>query len=162
MQTDKFIKAAFATNNSKQVNADFEHASQFVIYEISDSEERKLPSITYSTPTNDAVCEPEVKEKSDKKSGGCGGGKQKDDSVDKQVVIDRAASLAGAAVLFVNKPLNAYSGLELNKERVFTVKVDTPMNITDVVVRLQEMLRQDPPLWLRRHLNNGVVELTEQ
>jgi hypothetical protein len=36
------------------------------------------------------------------------------------------------------------------------------MNITDVVVRLQEMLRQDPPLWLRRHLNNGVVELTEQ
>jgi hypothetical protein len=84
--------------------------------------------------------------------GGCGDGKKQDEQIDEKEILVKAASLAGISVLFVNKTLNAFSVLALNEARIFTVKVDDQRKIADVVVRLQEMLRCDPPLWLRRTL----------
>jgi nitrogen fixation protein NifX len=84
--------------------------------------------------------------------GGCGGGNKKDEPIDEKEILAKAASLAEVSVLFVNKTLNAFSVLALNEARIFTVKVDGEREIADVIVRLQEMLRGDPPLWLRRAL----------
>lgn len=180
MFNDRRLKAAFATGNKKQVNAGFELATQIAVYEIGATEAQELDVIAYRSATQ-KTAEPAAmhgqngqsgegcgggKGKRDgsgkgKKAGGCCGGSKPENAVNQEEIAERVASLAGVSVLFVNKTLNAYSVIKLGKARIFTVKVDNPENISDVIARLQEMLAGNPPLWLRRHLIGGDAEMAE-
>ncbi len=155
MLNDRMVKAAFATGDRLQVNAGFEQARQIVIYEVSTIGARECHAVTYQSGPS-KVPDPSELGRNGKGGpgggGGCGGGKKKDEPIDEKEILAKAASLAGVSVLFVNKTLNAFSVLALNEVKIFTVKVDDQREIADVIVRLQEMLRGDPPLWLRRAL----------
>jgi nitrogen fixation protein NifX len=149
------VKAAFATGDRLQVNAGFEQARQIVIYEVSTIGARECHAMTYQSGPTKAL-DPSGLGRNGKGGpgggGGCGGGNKKDEPIDEKEILAKAASLVGVSVLFVNKTLNAFSVLALNEARIFTVKLDDQKEIVDVIVRLQEMLRGDPPLWLRRAL----------
>jgi hypothetical protein len=149
---DRLVKAAFATGDKIQVNAGFEQTRQIVVYEISTARARECDTLTYQNATsaaghhgNKGKCFPGG-------GGGCGGSKKQEEPINEAEILRKVASLSGVTVLFVNKTLNAYSALLLNELRVFTVKVDDQREISDVIVRLQEMLCGNPPLWLRRAL----------
>lgn len=156
MFKDRLVKAAFSTGDKIQVNAGFEQARQIVVYEISTTGARECDAMTYRSATPDAACSPGTHGRNGKGGpgggGGCGGGKKKEEPINESEILSKVASLAGVSVLFVNKTLNAFSVLALNEARIFTVKIDDQREIADVIVRLQEMLRGDPPLWLRRAL----------
>jgi nitrogen fixation protein NifX len=162
---DRFVKAAFATRDRLQVNAGFEQVSQIVVYEVSTTGARECDAMTYHIAQPNDTGAPEAHGRNGKGRGSgdgeCGGGKRKEESINEEEIVAKVASLAGVSVLFVNKTLNAYSVLALNEARIFTVKVDDQKEIADVIVRLQEMLRGDPPLWLRRALigENTSVEV---
>jgi len=162
---DRLVKAAFATGDRIQVNAGFEQARQIVVYEVSTAGARECDAMTYSIARPNAAGSLGTLGRNGKGGpgggGGCGGGKKMEESINEKEIVAKVASLAGVAVLFVNKTLNAYSVLALNEARIFTVKVDEQKEIADVIVRLQEMLRGDPPLWLRRALigENAPVEV---
>jgi nitrogen fixation protein NifX len=160
---DRMVKAAFATGDKLQVNAGFEQARQIVVYEVSTIGARECHAMTYRTAPPKEAGPSGTLGRNGKGGpgggGGCNGGK-KDEPIDEQEILAKAASLAGVSVLFVNRTLNAYSVLALNEAKVFTVKVDEQREIADVIVRLQEMLRGNPPLWLRRALigEGAVIE----
>jgi hypothetical protein len=179
---DRRINAAFATGNKKQVDAGFELATQIAVYEIGATEAKELDVIAYRSATQkaaesatihgqigtrgDGCCGGGGKGKGDgsgkgKKAGGSCGDSKQEDAFNQQEIAEKVASLAGVSVLFVNKTLNAYSVIKLGEARIFTVKVDNPENISDVITRLQEMLAGDPPLWLRRHLIGADAEIAE-
>jgi len=157
---DRMVKAAFATGDRLQVNAGFEQARQIVVYEVSTIGARECHAMTYQIAPPKGVGPSGTLAGTLGRNGkggpggggGCGGGNKKDELIDEKEILAKAASLAGVSVLFVNKTLNAYSVLALNDAKIFTVKVDEQREIADVIVRLQEMLRGDPPLWLRRAL----------
>jgi len=152
---DRMVKAAFATGDRLQVNAGFEQARQIVIYEVSTIGARECHAMTYQSgaPKAPGLSGLGRNGKSGPGGGGgCGGGKKQEEPIDEKEILAKAASLAGVSVLFVNKTLNAFSVLALNEAKIFTVKLDEQKEIADVIVRLQEMLRGDPPLWLRRAL----------
>ena len=156
MFKDRLVKAAFATGDKIQVNAGFEQARQIVVYEVSTTGAKECDAIAYG-PTRTSTAAPSLARGMNGKGGpggggGCGGGKRKEEPIDEAQILGKVESLSGVSVLFVNKTLNAYSVLALNKARIFTVKVEDRRKIADVVERLQEMLRGDPPLWLRRAL----------
>jgi nitrogen fixation protein NifX len=149
---DRLVKAAFATGDKIQVNAGFEQARQIVVYEVSTTGARECDAITYQNATsapghhgNKGKCGPGG-------GGGCGSKKKEEQPINESEILRKVASLSGVTVLFVNMALNAFSVIALNEARIFTVKVDDQRDIADVIVRLQEMLRGDPPLWLRRAL----------
>jgi nitrogen fixation protein NifX len=149
------LKAAFATGDKLQVNAGFEQAWQIVVYEVSTIGARECLIMTYQiAPPKEAGSTGALGRngKGDSGGGDCGGGKMKNVPIDEKEILAKVASLAGVSVLFVNKTLNAFSVLALNEARIFTVKVDNQREIADAIIRLQEMLRGDPPLWLRRAL----------
>ena len=150
MSQDGLVKAAFATGDKIRINAGFEQARQIVIYEVSTLGARECDVMAYKsgagwpgTHGKNGKCGPGG-------GGGCGGGKKKEEPIDEGEILSKAASLAGTSVLFVNKSLHAFSALALNDARIFTIKVDEPREIAEVIARLQEMLRANPPLWLRR------------
>ena len=153
---DRMVKAAFATGDRLQVSAGFEQARQIVVYEVSTIGARECHAMTYRIAPPKGAGPSGMLGRNVKGGpgggGGCGGGNKKDEPIDEKEILAKAASLAGVSVLFVNKTLNAYSVLALNEAKTFTVKVDEQREIADVIVRLQEMLRGDPPLWLRRAL----------
>jgi nitrogen fixation protein NifX len=150
------VKAAFATGDRILVNASFEQARQIVVYEVSTIGARECHAMTYQSNTPKGSGPSGTLGRNGKGGpgggGGCGGGSKKDEPIDENEIHAKAASLAGVSVLFVSKTLNAYSVLALGEARIFTVKVDGDREIADVIVRLQDMLRGDPPLWLRRAL----------
>jgi len=150
---DRLVKAAFATTDMLQVNAGFEEANRIVVYEISTVGARECDAMTYHAVQLNVVRVPGTLGRNGKSGsgggGGCGGGKKNEESINEKEIVGKVASLTGVSVLFVNKTLNAYSVLALNEARIFTVKVDDQREIADVIVRLQEMLRGDPPLWLQ-------------
>jgi nitrogen fixation protein NifX len=152
---DRMVNAAFATGDRLLINAGFEQARQIVVYEVSTIGARECHAMTYQSGAPKGTGPSGTLGRNGKGGpgggGGCGGNKR-DEPIDEKEILAKAASLAGVSVLFVNKTLNAYSVLALSEARIFTVKVDGDREIADVIVRLQEMLRGDPPLWLRRAL----------
>lgn len=160
MFNDRWVKVAFATRDKKHVNVGFEQAAQIVIYEISSLDARIADVLTYSVAAKETAAQAGTGAQGQcgKGSGGCGGGAKKDEAINEEEVTAKVASLAGASVLIVNKTLHAFSALALNHAKIFTVKVDEPEEIGNVIARLQEMLAGEPPLWLRRALNGSEAE----
>jgi nitrogen fixation protein NifX len=153
---DRLVKAAFATGDRIQINAGFEQARQIVVYEISTTGARECDAMMYRGAQPSTGRLPGTHGKNGKCGPGggvgCGSGKKKEEPINECEILSKVAGLAGVSVLFVNNTLNAFSVLALNEARIFTVKVDEHREIADVIVRLQVMLRGDPPLWLRRAL----------
>jgi nitrogen fixation protein NifX len=151
----RLLKAAFATGDRIEVNAGFEQSSQIVVYEVSTTGARECDAMTYQNATSASGHHGRNGKGGPGGGGGCGGcggSKKKEEPINESEILSRVASLDGVSVLFVNKTLNAFSVLALSEARIFTVKVDDQREIADVIIRLQEMLRGDPPLWLRRAL----------
>lgn len=156
MLNDRMVRAAFATGDRLQVNAGFEQARQIVVYEVSTIGARECHAMTYKSGSPKGTGPLATLGRNGKGGpgggGGCGGGSKKDEPIDEKEILAKVASLAGVSVLFINKTLNAYSAIVLNEAKIFSVKVDEQREIADVIVRLQEMLRGVPPLWLHRAL----------
>lgn len=152
MHNDRMVIAAFATGDRLQVNASFEQARQIVAYEVSTTGARECDAMKYHFAQPNAAGLPVTHGRDGKcaPDGGCGGGKKNEEPINEKDIDAKVASLVGVSVLFVNKALNAYSVLALNEAKIFTVKVDEQREIAEIIVRLQDMLRSDPPLWLRR------------
>lgn len=160
MLNNSWVGVAFATRNRTQVNVGFEQATEIAVYEVGSTEAREVDVLTFRASAADESGAAASKDRDRKCGQGCGGGKRHEESINEQEIIEKVDSLAGVSVLIVNETLHAFSALELNHARVFTIKVDNQENICDVIARLQEMLRGEPPLWLRRALigTDAVVE----
>lgn len=162
---ERRVRIAFATNGGEKIDAGFEQASEIVVCEVSSSEAREVAVLRFASS---ALVQPPAGrgpgggQGCKEKQGGCGGGKKKDPVLNEAAVDERIASLDGARVLLVQNTLNAYSALALNHAKVFSIKLDHPQFIADMILRIQEMLMFDPPLWLRRALVNPSVASEEE
>jgi hypothetical protein len=157
---DRVLKAAFATKDKLRVNAGFEQTRYIVVYEISATDARQCATITYRADSPSAAgCLEGPGRKGPGGGCGCGGGKKKEEEINEHEILAKVAGLAGISVLFVDKPLNAFSALALNDTRIFTVKVDDQKEIADVIARLQEMLIGEPPRWLSHAMTGERAEV---
>jgi len=124
----KRVRAAFATDDQRTVNAEFVKAKHLMIFEI--------------TPDSSVL------ERTLDFAGGEGGGMQS----------PRVTALAGCAVVFVPKPISGEEALGLIRSQVFITRLQTLEEIASLIERLQAMLRGNPPLWLRRAMTGETCE----
>jgi hypothetical protein len=148
------------------VDTGFEQTPQIVVCEVSTSEVREIAVLQFEkSALEKPVREPGAgcgaeKHGRGKNGGGCGGAKKKETILNEQEIDLRVAALGDVAVLLTAATLHAYSALALNHAKIFSIKLDEPHHITELVARLQKMLWNPPP-WLRKAMSRTAHEAGE-
>lgn len=165
MSENRKVRVAFVSEGGEKVDAGFEQTLEIILCDVSPNSAEEVQVLRFELPAMiRAPKEGGCKAKKDdacgggKSSGGCGGGKKKEDVLDEKAVDARIEALAGVSVLFTQKTLHAYSALALNHAKVFSIRVDEPQYIADLIARIQKMLMLNPPLWLKRAVMKDAAE----
>lgn len=148
------LKVAFTTNDLTQVDADFPTARQMVFYGVSRDRADFLDCVQFKDrPGGGGGGDGE------KRGGGrcCGGGGAPAPAIGSSIDA-RIDALKGTSVLFTLAMSDPQS-VRVADLGVFPVKLASARSIYDVIDRLQEMMRGQPPLWMRRALRHGPIEL---
>ena len=146
------IRIALASNCGGRIDSGFEQAESLHLYEIDAIKARELGIIHMQTACKPAAprgCKSGAG--STASAGGCGGSKKEEAVFDEAMILERAEALEGITALFVHKTLHAGSALKLNARHVFTVKLDEAEHFNTVIDRVQELLLNHPPRWMRRN-----------
>jgi nitrogen fixation protein NifX len=164
MHSAGHIKIAITTNSLTEVDAGFANAGQVVVYNVSSEDAEFLDCVQFRGGSRLGLAPGEAKK-------GPGGGKgcAMDDlsnGVPTDRMLERVEAIAGCGVLFT-LGLSDLHAVHVKRRGVFPVKMEESRSVDDVVASLQTMLKNNPPLWLRRALRDsggkslGMVEQSE-
>jgi len=123
-----FMKVAFASTDKIHVDEHFGHAEQFFIWEVG-------PDASAFSGIVQVTAE--------------AGAGHSDDKIEA-----RAAALADCALVYVAE-IGGPAAARLVAKKIHPIKSKDQEPITDVVEKLQEVLRNNPPPWLRKAMMKG-------
>lgn len=134
------LRLAMMTNNLVQVDANFAAARQAVFYDVTADDSEFVDVVHFGLAA--------------KRGPGGGKGCQMedmgdDDGAGRDPLAERVEAIAGSSILFT-LGLSDLAAVRLHERRVFPVKSERVRHIDDVVTQVQRLLRENPPLWVRR------------
>jgi hypothetical protein len=145
------LKVAFATSNRERVDEGFEQAKKIAVYEVGVDCARSVSTYTFGySRKRPTKCEQQKHDGS--ASAKYNTRKRCPDRCNEEEIARRIAALDGVSVLVINKDLQAHSVLALKQTNIYPIKVDNPEFIGVVIAQLQELMKLDAPLWLRRNI----------
>jgi nitrogen fixation protein NifX len=127
------MQVAIATQDRKNVDGHFGSASCFMIYDVSEIGYKLIHEVAFDAGITAETC-----------TG------PKEDNGDRLSV--RIKRIEGSRIIFVA----AIGGTASNcvmRNNIYPVKISPPESIDQVLTRMQTMLKDNPPIWLRRILN---------
>jgi nitrogen fixation protein NifX len=127
------MKVAFATNDLKRVDAHFGGAKQMVFYEITEGSSRLIEAVQF----DNASAEDGSHDASDN-----------DDRLGPKI-----DALKGCSLLFV-LAIGGPAAARVIGLKVHPIKLPAIEPISDVIGRVQGMLKGNPPPWLRKVLQS--------
>jgi nitrogen fixation protein NifX len=77
-----------------------------------------------------------------------------DDGAGRDPLAERVGAISGSSILFT-LGLSDLAAVRLHEQRVFPVKSERVRHIDDIVTQVQRLLRENPPLWVRRVMRGG-------
>ncbi|MDD2915864.1 MAG: nitrogen fixation protein NifX [Gallionella sp.] len=122
------MKIAFATQDLQRVDAHFGWAKNLAVYEISPEGFNLVEAIQFS------------------------GDLQEDGNEDK--ITPKIEAIKDCAILYV-AAIGGSAAARVIANKVHPVKVNEPVAITELLGKLQEVLKGTPPPWLRKVMNKG-------
>lgn len=122
------MKIAFATQDLQRVDAHFGWAKNLAVYEISPEGFNLVEAIQFS------------------------GDLQEDGNEDK--ITPKIEAIKDCAILYV-AAIGGSAAARVVASKVHPVKVNEPVAITELLGKLQEVLKGTPPPWLRKAMNKG-------
>ena len=122
------MKVAFATQDLKRVDAHFGWAKNIAIYEISPVGHRLLEAVQFD------------------------GDLQEDGNEDK--LAPKLDAIADCAILYV-AAIGGSGAARVVAQGIHPIKVNQPEEIDHLLTKLQDVLKGNPPPWLRKVLNKG-------
>lgn len=122
------LRVAIATQDLKLMNAHFNSARRFAIYEVSPRDSRFIEAIGVGGVTDES-------------------GSHKAEGDD--TIASKVAALAGCNLLFV-LAIGGPAAAKVVNARIHPVKLSEPEPIDQVISRVQEMMTKNPPPWLRK------------
>lgn len=125
------LKIAFATQDMHHVDAHFGSARSIVIYEVGVDDYRFVEAVQFDSVSGED-------------------GKHPDEGED--WVGAKVKAITGCAMLF-SLAIGGVAAARVVNNRVYPLKLPAPEAITDVIRRVQTMLRGSPPPWLRKLMN---------
>lgn len=142
------LKIAVTTNDLLQVDANFATTGQIVFYDVSYDEAEFLDCVQFKGGGRAAG------KRGPGGGSGCSMGDPNDGAAVDQVKI-RVDALEGCDVLFT-LALSDFAAVSVKNMGVFPVKMQHKREIQEVIDNLQRMMKNNPPLWLRKALGYGV------
>jgi nitrogen fixation protein NifX len=122
------MKIAFATQDLKRVDAHFGWAKNIAIYEIGPEGHQFLEAIQFD------------------------GDLQEDGNEDK--LAPKIAAIKDCAILYV-AAIGGSGAARVVANNIHPMKVNEPEQISDLLVKLENVLKGTPPPWLRKALSKG-------
>ncbi len=120
------MKIAFATQDLQRVDAHFGWAKNLAIYEISPEGFNLIEAIQFS------------------------GDLQEDGNEDK--LAPKLEAIKDCAILYVGA-IGGSAAARVVANKIHPIKVNEPESINEILNKLQEVLKGEPPPWLRKALN---------
>ncbi len=122
------MKIAFATQDLMRVDAEFGWAKNIAIYEIGPEGHQFLEAIQFD------------------------GDLQEDGNEDK--LAPKIAAIKDCAILYV-AAIGGSGAARVVANNIHPMKVNEPEQISDLLVKLENVLKGTPPPWLRKALSKG-------
>ena len=122
------MKVAFATQDLKRVDAHFGWAKNIAIYEVNPEGHSFIQSIEFD------------------------GDLKEDGNEDK--LAPKIDAIKDCAILYV-AAIGGSGAARVVANNIHPMKVNQPENISDLLSKLEEVLRGVPPPWLRKALSKG-------
>jgi len=120
------MKVAFTTSDGSMIDLHFGQCERFQIWEIGPDQAEFVESV--STEAHG------------------------DDEEDR--IAARARLLADCAIVYTMQ-IGGPAAAKLVAQKIHPMKTNTAVSLPDTVARLQEVLRNNPPPWLRKAINKG-------
>jgi nitrogen fixation protein NifX len=118
------MKVAFTTSDGTMIDQHFGQCERFQIWEIGPEQAGFLESVSTETHGPD----------------------------EEDRIAARAKLLAGCAIVYTMQ-IGGPAAAKLVAQKIHPMKTTTSVSLPDTVARLQEVLRTNPPPWLRKALN---------
>ena len=122
------MKVAFATQDLKRVDAHFGWAKNIAIYEIGPDGHKFLQAIQFD------------------------GDLKEDGNEDK--LAPKIEAVKDCAILYV-AAIGGSGAARVVANNIHPMKVNQPEDISDLLAKLEEVLKGTPPPWLRKALSKG-------
>ncbi len=122
------MKVAFATQDLKRVNAHFGWAKNIAIYEIDPQGHRFLEAVQFD------------------------GDLKEDGNEDK--LAPKIEAIKDCAILYV-AAIGGSGAARVVANNIHPMKVNQPEDISDLLAKLEDVLKGTPPPWLRKALSKG-------
>lgn len=118
------MKVAFASTTGERIDQHFGQCRQFHIWEIGPDEASPLTAISGVSVDGD----------------------------EEDRIAARATALSGCAIVYTMQ-IGGPAAAKLVARKIHPMKTNTEVPISEVVGKLQEVLRGNPPPWLKKALN---------
>lgn len=122
------MKVAFATQDLKRVDAHFGWAKNIAIYEVGPEGSHFVEAIEFD------------------------GDLKEDGNEDK--LTPKIDAIKDCAILYV-AAIGGSGAARVVANNIHPMKVNQPEEISDLIVKLEDVLKGNPPPWLRKVLNKG-------
>lgn len=129
------LKIAFATQDLHRVDSHFGSAPSIVIYEVGPSDYRFLEAVQFDQISSQ-------------------NGIHVDDTDGEDRIGAKVEAITGCAMLF-SLAIGGVAAARVVNNKVYPLKLPQPEAITDVIGRVQTMMKGTPPPWMRKLLNKG-------
>lgn len=120
------MKIAFTTSNGERIDQHFGQCQVFHIWEVGPDEASFLEAVHT--------------------------GEHDGDEEDR--IASRAKLLSGCAIVYTMQ-IGGPAAAKLVSHKIHPMKTNSVVSLQDTVERLQEILRTNPPPWLRKAMNKG-------
>ena len=123
------MKIAFATQDLQRVDAHFGWAKNLAVYKISPAGYNLVEAIQFS------------------------GDLKEDGNEDK--LAPKIEAIKDCAILYV-AAIGGSAAARVVANKIHPIKVNEPEVIIDILIKLQDVLKGEPPPWLRKAMTKGV------
>jgi nitrogen fixation protein NifX len=127
------MKIAFTTTDGSMIDQHFGQCDSFQIWEVGPDEAVFLELVTV---------EPHGSDEEDR-------------------IAARAKILADCAIVYTMQ-IGGPAAAKLVAQKIHPMKTNTEVSLPETVARLQEVLRGNPPPWLRKAMNKGQATSFEE
>ena len=127
------MRVAFATQDRARVDAHFASARTFLFYDIGPDEHSFVEAVQFDTVSTED-------------------GQHSEDGEDR--LATKIDALTGSALLFV-RAIGGPAAARVVRAKVHPIKLPDDEPITAVIERVTQMLKSNPPPWLRRAIRDA-------
>lgn len=127
------MKVAFTSSNGEMIDQHFGQTQNFHIWEIGPDEAKFLTTISAITAADD----------------------------EEDRIQARASAIADCAIVYTMQ-IGGPAAAKLVGRKIHPMKTNSEIAIAEIVGRLQEVLRGNPPPWLRKAMNKDTTSAFDE